>query len=172
MMLRAADAPSLPSGLMARLAGLADTTPMPPSSRPPTAIGPDGVPVFVSFSTAKPRVDPAPEVHHSTHPHAEGWLSLSGLRRTVIPVGALASAAAVVAVGALGAQLVAGTNQHLPANPGANLVGAVTSSDGGHTGPSASPGGGGTPSATATPSSTSAPALPRTAPITPTATGR
>jgi anti-sigma factor RsiW len=46
MMLRAAPAPALPSGLLARLTGLPMSTSLPP--RRPTGIGPDGQPVLLT----------------------------------------------------------------------------------------------------------------------------
>jgi hypothetical protein len=49
MMLRAAQAPSLPSGLLDRLAGLPMSTPLPPPRGGlPTVLGADGVPMFVA----------------------------------------------------------------------------------------------------------------------------
>jgi hypothetical protein len=88
MMLRAAATPSMPSGLLDRLAGVPMSTPLPPPmSGLPTVIGDDGVPMFVS--------------HRSQPESGTG----SAFRRSTLPMGLLASAAAVVAAGTLGSHL-------------------------------------------------------------------
>jgi len=95
--LRTAGTPAIPAGLMDRLAGVPDSTPLPPPhSGLPTALGPDGRPVFVAHQppakrpeqefTAQPRTQPNP------HPH----------RRLLMPLGIVASAAVVVTAGAIG----------------------------------------------------------------------
>jgi len=92
MMLRAAAAPSMPSGLLDRLAGVPMSTPLPPPmSGLPTVIGDDGVPMFVA---------------HKSDPELESG-SGSAFRRGTLPMGLLASAAAVVAAGTLGSHLQA-----------------------------------------------------------------
>jgi anti-sigma factor RsiW len=90
MMLRTAATPSMPSGLLDRLAGVPMSTPLPPPmSGLPTVIGDDGVPMFVAHKS-----DPEPESG-----------SGSAFRRGTLPMGLLASAAAVVAAGTLGSHL-------------------------------------------------------------------
>lgn len=102
MMLRAAGAPALPAGLLDRLAGLPMSAQLPPPlSGLPITIDSDGVPVFVAYQPgrkvgvvpdglAHQRVD-QPQVDQ---PRAH--------RRVLLPVSILASAAAVVAAGAIG----------------------------------------------------------------------
>jgi hypothetical protein len=90
MMLRTAATPSMPSGLLDRLAGVPMSTPLPPPMGGlPTVIGEDGVPMFVAHKS-----DPEPESG-----------SGSAFRRGTLPMGLLASAAAVVAAGTLGSHL-------------------------------------------------------------------
>jgi anti-sigma factor RsiW len=108
MMLRATTAPALPSGLMDRLAGVPMSTPLPPPmSGLPTVLGADGVPMF---ATHKPASQDEPG---SANAH-------SMLRRGALPMGLLASAAAVVAAGAFGSQLQSvastGVQQQAPAS--------------------------------------------------------
>jgi len=104
-MLRTASAPSLPSGLFDRLSSLPMSASMPPPfGGLPTAVGADGVPVFVSHRKA-----PAPD-----QPQAG-----RSMRRAALPLGVFASAAAVVAAGAVGASLgssgAGGPQQNAPA---------------------------------------------------------
>ena len=103
MMLRAAGAPALPAGLLDRLAGLPMSAQLPPPlSGLPTALDSDGVPVFVAYQPGRKvgcrpgRPGPASEStsRRSTRPRAH--------RRVLLPVSILASAAAVVAAGAIG----------------------------------------------------------------------
>jgi anti-sigma factor RsiW len=90
MMLRAAATPSMPSGLLDRLAGVPMSTPLPPPlSGLPTVVGDDGVPMFVA---------------HKTENEPESG-SGSVFRRGTFPMGLLASAAAVVAAGTFGSHL-------------------------------------------------------------------
>jgi anti-sigma factor RsiW len=108
IMLRAAAAPALPSGLMDRLAGLPMSTPLPPPmSGLPTVLGADGVPMFVTHKPAS-QDEPGSANAHSM------------LRRGALPMGLLASAAAVVAAGAFGSQLQSvastGVQQQAPAS--------------------------------------------------------
>jgi anti-sigma factor RsiW len=108
MMLRAATAPALPSGLMDRLACVPMSTPLPPPmSGLPTVLGADGVPMFVTHKAAS-QDEPGSANAHSM------------LRRGALPMGMLASAAAVVAAGAFGSQLQsvasAGVQQQAPAS--------------------------------------------------------
>jgi hypothetical protein len=128
LMLRTSSSPSLPAGLMDRLAGLPMSAPLPPPRGGlPTALGSDGVPVFVTHRSAPPTGEAAGEAHRGQF-HA--------YRRALLPVGILASAAVVVAAGALGT-----TGSHLqqpveqqPAS--INLTNSVVSSH-----PSADPSG-------------------------------
>jgi hypothetical protein len=131
MMLRAATAPSLPSGLLARLAGLPMSATLPPTSGGlPTALDPNGVPVFVAHAReskadhkraeasrqkhAHPKAtedsdgSSDAEPHHKPQPNGADFRAARssgalGLRRGVLPVGLIASAAAVVAAGTMGA---------------------------------------------------------------------
>jgi hypothetical protein len=87
MMLRAATAPSAPSGLLDRLAGVPMSAPLPPSRGGlPTVLGDDGVPMFVAYSAPSRLTGETQPTH----------------RRGFLPMGMLASAAAVVAAGTLG----------------------------------------------------------------------
>ena len=93
LMLRSAASPSVPSGLLDRLAGLPMSAPLPPPRHGlPTVLGADGVPVF---DTRDRRAESDPgdgAAESSAHP----------LRRGTLPFGLLASAAAMVAAGTLG----------------------------------------------------------------------
>lgn len=114
-MLRNASAPSLPSGLMARLNALPSSTPMPPPMGGlPTAIGDDGVPVFVSHHHAAaheqqrnaiPGPIPGPigglGGHAPMTPPRDGRTRM----RSALPVGMIASAAAVLGVTAVGTMM-------------------------------------------------------------------
>jgi hypothetical protein len=199
MMLRSAAAPSLPSGLLARLAGVPMSTSLPGTSGGlPTALDEDGVPVFVSYRPANARnnragtaksivdhpvvdqravdtsADSAAEhaaaehaaaehaaAEHATSEHSPAEHSpskqstdsadppdsshraesratirpagLLGLRRGALPVGLIASAAAVVAAGTIGGQVPAlaaiATNTSTPTGTAAstaNPTGAQT----------------------------------------------
>lgn len=76
MMLRAAQAPALPSGLLDRLAGLPMSTPLPPPSRGglPTVLGADGTAMFVAHDMRKARDpqagDPLVSDPRAGDPHA------------------------------------------------------------------------------------------------------
>lgn len=103
MLLRAAGSPLMPAGLLDRLTGLSMSAPLPPSRGGlPTALGADGVPVFVAYSppSAKPS---------SCEARGDGRTELVAARpahrRVLLPVSILASAAAVVAAGALGSSV-------------------------------------------------------------------
>lgn len=100
MMLRSAVAPRLPSGLLDRLAGVPMSAPLPPRmSGLPTVLGDDGVPMFVAHkSTPEPGFNAA-------------------MRRGILPMGMLASAAAVVAAGALGGQIQSSAGSTEPPTP-------------------------------------------------------
>ncbi|MEO7262691.1 MAG: hypothetical protein ABI047_15760 [Jatrophihabitantaceae bacterium] len=110
MMLRAAQAPALPSGLLARLAGLPMSTPLPPASRGglPTALGADGTAMFIAHDGRKARDLHARDLHTREAPSGEQPAApapppaRSAYRRGALPVTVLASAAAVVAAGTFG----------------------------------------------------------------------
>jgi hypothetical protein len=106
MMLRTAGAPALPAGLLDRLAGLPMSAQLPPPlSGLPITIDPDGVPVFVAYQPGLAGRTPAPE---QDDPDPAGFRSARieparpVHRRVLLPVSILASAAAVVAAGAIG----------------------------------------------------------------------
>jgi hypothetical protein len=125
-MLRAAAAPALPSGLLDRLSGLSMSAPLPPPmSGLPTMIGEDGIPVFVAHNPAPPR--PHTEAQSQPQqPSTENRRSAtSPTRRASLPMGLLASAAAVVAAGTLGAHVGSGTGADTATGPAANNIGSV-----------------------------------------------
>ena len=106
MMLRAAPAPALPSGLLDRLAGLPMSTPLPPPrSGLPTVLGADGVAMFVAHharTSERADTDGAPKPEQPRQAHSVGH---PVHRRGTLPMTMLASAAsaaAVVAAGSLG----------------------------------------------------------------------
>jgi len=140
--LRTAPTPSLPSGLLDRLAGLPMSTSLPPPAGGlPIVIGPDGAPLIVAGPLATDRSGPSQahdrlggrraqpgghdpqlggvaqhqlDVPQELHAHqpasvapAVGVASRAHPRRrkTLLPIGLVASAAAVVAAGTLGGQL-------------------------------------------------------------------
>jgi hypothetical protein len=142
MMLRAARAPSLPSGLLDRLAGLPMSTPLPPPSRGglPTTLGADGTAMFIAHDARKARDGQGGDVQGDAHsgdarfgeqPEAVVRPPARPMhRRGALPVTVLASAAAVVAAGALGGQvstLTAAANRQAPAGA-ANALGSLTGS--------------------------------------------
>jgi hypothetical protein len=142
MMLRMAAVPQLPSGLLDRLAGVPmSTTLHPPSSGLPTVLGSDGVPMFVSHNpsarslaqqparaeppTVSPTASEPPTMPES--PEQTGQNTAQTSRRGTLPLGLLASAAAVVAAGTIGAQaqsLAAVGQQSDP--PASSIAGALT----------------------------------------------
>ncbi len=100
MMLRTASNPTMPAGLMDRLAGLPMSTPMPPPhSGLPTVLNADGVPMFAAHNPPGRKKDTDDgDAHRGTqdmtrHPQH---------RRVLVPVGLFASAAAMVAAGTIG----------------------------------------------------------------------
>lgn len=111
-MLRTVAAPQVPSGLMDRLAALPTSAPMPPPwGGLPTAVGEDGTPVFLT---------------HRPRPH-DGVAHRSRMR-VVVPVGVLASAAAVVAVSAVAATLGSGPDRRPSDNAPAFIAPIVQAS--------------------------------------------
>lgn len=151
MMLRAAQAPALPSGLLDRLAGLPMSTPLPPPSRGglPTVLGADGTAMFIAHDPHKARglqardalereVRARDALEREARDPRAGQPSASEQpetpaprpvhRRAALPVTVLASAAAVVAAGTFGGQvstLAAVGDRQAPAGA-ANVVGSVT----------------------------------------------
>jgi hypothetical protein len=127
-MLRAATAPSMPSGLLDRLSCLPmSATLPPPMGGLPTTLGADGVPMIVAYNPRGHRSQPQQQQAQASAVHASpGPIPHSVFgRRGVLPIGLLASAAAVVAVGTLGGyQSLA----RQPATPpaAANLSGIVS----------------------------------------------
>lgn len=99
--LRAAPAPALPSGLLDRLRAVPDTTPL---NQPPMALAPDGAPMFVAFRTHRP-VAP-PESSETLGTPARPMSLLTAGRRHGL--GLFTAAAAVVAIGTVGASMASG----------------------------------------------------------------
>jgi hypothetical protein len=128
MMLRAAQAPALPSGLLDRLAGLPMSTPLPQRHTLPTVLGADGVPMFLAHDARG--VDGAEQGKPSGEPGLPGQPQQGGRpgpRRGAVPVTVLASAAAVVAAGTFGGHvstLAADSSLRAPAGA-ANAAGAL-----------------------------------------------
>ncbi|MGI8667060.1 MAG: hypothetical protein ACR2N4_13690 [Jatrophihabitans sp.] len=121
MLLRAASAPSLPAGLLDRLAGVPMSASLPPPRGGlPTMLGEDGVPVFIAYQPVSKspveRDEPDQRDEPRAHPHH---------RRVLLPVSIFASAAAVAAAGTLGtsvASLQPAVDQPASANFASNLV--------------------------------------------------
>ncbi len=122
MLLRTAQAPALPSGLLDRLAGLPMSTPLPPPcSGLPTVLGADGTPVFVAHDVHQARLaTPGSDDGPATE-------ARPAHRRGALPVTVLASAAAVVAAGTFGGHVstLASSNRPTPAGA-AQVAGALT----------------------------------------------
>lgn len=98
MLLRTASAPSLPAGLLDRLAGLPMSAQLPPPlSGLPTTLDANGVPVFVAYQPEDAKGDT--EADRSV---LEPAAARPAHRRVLLPVSILASAAAVVAAGTIG----------------------------------------------------------------------
>ena len=142
MMLRAAQAPSLPSGLLDRLNGLPMSAPLPPPSRGglPTVLGADGTAMFVAHDVhkargtgharhpqgpAQPPEQTPNQTRFQTQPPAQ---SRPAHRRAALPMTVLASAAAVVAAGTLGGQVstLAASADRQVQSGAANAAGSVT----------------------------------------------
>jgi hypothetical protein len=130
MFLRCAQAPVMPAGLLDRLSGLPMSAPLPPPrSGLPTVLGADGVPMFVSHNSGAQAVAAQPDGTLPTTDAgpadppvrpAERRAAGSGHHRASLPLTMLASAAAVVAAGALGGQVSAlNTAADLPASSSA-----------------------------------------------------
>lgn len=155
MMLRTARTPTLPAGLLDRLAGLPMSAPLPPPrSGLPTALGADGVPVFIAHSRVcqPPVPSPSSQPELSSQPEPEPPVAMTGHpipdrsgparsaahaghRRGVLSASILASAAAVVAAGTIGGSTSSfqpTLQQPAAVNFASNLVGS--SSGGGVSG--------------------------------------
>ncbi len=115
LLLRTASNPCAPADLLSRLASVPMSAPLPPPSGGlPTVLGADGRPMFVAHDpraagrmNALPQPGPLPGQPDVLPQHP-------GHRRVLLPIGILASAAAVVAAGAIGSQL---TSVPQPAAP-------------------------------------------------------
>lgn len=145
MMLRAAQAPALPSGLLDRLAGLPMSTPLPPPSRGglPTVLDADGTAMFLAYDMRKARDAQArdSQARDSQARDAQAGEPFLGQveatahqpvrhphRRGALPVTVLASAVAVVAAGTFGGQvstLAAAAERQAPGGA-ANVAGSLT----------------------------------------------
>ncbi|HEV2888236.1 MAG TPA: hypothetical protein VGX49_15100 [Jatrophihabitans sp.] len=124
MMLRAAQAPALPSGLLDRLGRVPMSTPLPPPRGGlPTVLSADGTAMFVAHDVHKAS-QAAPAAEHAEGPGRPVH------RRGALPVTVLASAAAVVAAGTFGGHvstLAAAGNRPAPAGA-ANVAGSLLGS--------------------------------------------
>jgi hypothetical protein len=120
LLLRTASNPSMSADLLSRLASVPMSAPLPPPRGGlPTVLGADGKPMFVAHDSrnadrlAQLGPDGAPTSRPTEHQAAQhqptqnpaGPPPSHGHRRVLLPVGILASAAAVVAAGAIGSQL-------------------------------------------------------------------
>jgi hypothetical protein len=118
MMLRAAQAPALPSGLLDRLSGVPMSATLPPPCRGlPTVLGADGTAMFVAHDVHKASEEQSGEQHvdgraqsqavqghaaQSQPAQSQPAQGRQAHRRAVLPVTMLASAAAVIAAGTFG----------------------------------------------------------------------
>jgi hypothetical protein len=126
LLLRTASRPAVPADLLSRLASVPMSAPLPPPRGGlPTVLGADGRPMFVAYDARNADLfpqnptspdpagrpgQPAPAPgQNPPAPHQQ-----QGHRRVLLPVGMLASAAAVVAAGAIGSQV---TSVPRPAAP-------------------------------------------------------
>ena len=105
-------APTAPAELLSRLAGLPMSAPLPPPCGGlPTVLGADGVPMFIAHDPRNAsRMPPLPTRWPADHRRAAGPAcrpvpATPGHRRVLLAGGILASAAAVVAAGAIGSNL-------------------------------------------------------------------
>jgi len=143
MMLRAAQAPPLPSGLLDRLAGLPMSAPLPPPRGGlPTVLGADGTVMFVAHdmrkaSPAAQRPDnqrpdnQQPDNQQPDNQQPDGRALTQARpshRRATLPVTVLASAAAVVAAGTFGGHVstLAATAGRQAPSGAANAAGSLT----------------------------------------------
>jgi hypothetical protein len=148
MMLRAAQAPSLPSGLLDRLTGVPMSAPLPPPRGGlPTVLGADGTAMFVAHDVRKagsgersggparpddaqpPQVQPPqvqpPQVQPPQVQPSQGH-PRQGHRRGALPVTVLASAAAVVAAGTFGGHVSTLAADRQAPSGAANVAGALS----------------------------------------------
>lgn len=105
LLLRTASNPSVPADLLSRLATVPMSAPLPPPCGGlPTVLGADGRPMLVAHDprNAARLAAAGPNQPPFSQP---GPNPAHGHRRVLLPVGILASAAAVVAAGAIGSQL-------------------------------------------------------------------
>jgi len=133
MMLRAAQAPALPSGLLDRLNGLPMSAPLPPRRGGlPTVLDADGIAMFVAHDVHK-----AGEAAEAEQPHGRALSQPAtpnqtqarpAHRRATLPITVLASAAAVVAAGTLGGHVstLAAAADRQAQSGAANAAGSVT----------------------------------------------
>lgn len=142
LLLRAASSPCASADLLSRLASVPMSAPLPPRSGPPAVLGADGMPMFRAYD---PRTADSggPVRQHQLGPHQlgpqpdqrdgrnqSGSAASHSHRRVLLPVSILASAAAVVAAGAIGSQLssLPQPAEHQPASVH-QLSDTLTSSD-------------------------------------------
>jgi hypothetical protein len=123
-------------GLLDRLAGVPMSAPLPPPSRGlPTTLGADGVPVFVTFrpndtpaDTRTELADPNPASDGDEAPGRPAPRQAHpSFRRAALPMGLIASAAAVVAAGTLSGQVQSVADNGRQNVPAANIGGAFGS---------------------------------------------
>jgi hypothetical protein len=137
-------------GLLDRLAGVPMSAPLPPpSSGLPTTLGADGVPVFVTFrpndtlaDTHTELADPDPASDGDGAPGRPApRLAHPSFRRAALPMGLIASAAAVVAAGTLSGQVQSVADNGRQNAPAANIGGAFGSGPTSSSAPAANPNG-------------------------------
>jgi hypothetical protein len=142
LMLRTAGSPTAPAELMSRLAGLPMSAPLPPPRGLPTVLGADGVPMFIAHdprNANRMTAEANPMASRTTaerlgHPRSESGQS-HGHRRVLLAGGILASAAAVVAAGAIGSNLTSLPKpvEHQPASVQLPVLTSANTSAGGGT---------------------------------------
>jgi hypothetical protein len=106
LLLRTAGSPTAPAELMSRLAGLPMSASLPPPRGGlPTVLGADGVPMFIAHDPRNANRDSRNADRMTAEAGQPRPVPGHGHRRVLLAGGILASAAAVVAAGAIGSNL-------------------------------------------------------------------